>query len=79
MSDLQAEVRSGDRYRGLVALRDRLATDLEGLDPRYVAPVAKQLADVIREIDSLPQSREASTVDDLASRRASRRAAASGQ
>ena len=79
MSDLAAEVGSGDRYRGLVALRDRLAADLEGLDARYVAPVAKQLADVIREIDSLPQSREASTVDDLTSRRKARRAAASGQ
>ena len=79
MSDLRAEVGSGDRYRALVALRDRLAGDLEGLDARYVAPLAKQLADVIREIDSLPQSREASTVDDLASKRAARRAAASGQ
>jgi hypothetical protein len=35
--------------------------------------LAKQLADVLRELESLPDAKEASKVDDLAAKRAARR------
>ncbi len=67
-------VTSGDLRKGLEALRDFLAERLENAEPKSVAPIAKQLADVMKELDSLP-GEEASQVDDLAERRAARRAA----
>lgn len=69
---------SGDRRTGLLALRDRLARELESTD-RDVASLARQLREVIREIDELPALQQESTLDDLANRRASRRAKAAAQ
>jgi hypothetical protein len=73
---LSEVVAAGDRRASLEAVRDRVAAALVGVDDRYVAPLAKQLADVLRELESLPVPREVSKVDDLASRRASRRSGA---
>jgi hypothetical protein len=86
---LVSEVRSGDRRRALVALRDRLAVEVErvaedGFCPACkrgsssVAPLAKQLRDVVEELDRLPVAEGESVVDDLDARRAARRAAAAG-
>lgn len=71
-------VAAGDRSESLRALRDFLARSLSSVEPDKAAPLAKQLADVLRELDGLPQVKEANPVDDLASRRASRRSAAAG-
>ena len=65
---------SGDRRATLLALRDELARRLVDAE-RDAAPLARQLTIVLREIEQLPVPGEASRVDDLAKRRASRRAA----
>jgi hypothetical protein len=65
----------------LIAIRDRLAAELDNplIMPRDVATVSKQLAEVIRELDSLPNAAEVSPVVDIAKRRESRRKAAGVQ
>lgn len=65
---------TGDRRATLLALRDELARRLVDAD-RDAAPLARQLTIVLREIEQLPVPGEKSRVDDLAKRRASRRAA----
>jgi hypothetical protein len=72
---LVAAAASGDRRETLLALRDELARRLVDAD-RDAAPLARQLTIVLREIEQLPTPGEKSRVDDLAKRRASRRAAA---
>jgi hypothetical protein len=77
VDDLVVAVQSGDRRVALTALRDHLALQLvEGL-PQTVAPIAKQLADVLRELEGLAEPK-GSAVDDLRARRAARVAGASG-
>lgn len=75
------EVLSGDRRTALIAIRDRLAAELdtEGIMPRDVAAVSKQLADVIRELDAMPNTAEVSAVVDINKRRESRRKTAGTQ
>ena len=86
---LSDAVSSGDRRAALEALRDRLAVEVERVAEEgfcttckrgssSIAPLAKQLRDVIGELDQLPVVEDGSVVDDLASRRAARRAAAAG-
>lgn len=70
------EVASGDRRRALVALRDRLVAAIEETEGFHVAPLAKQLTDVLAQLDQLKEP-EVSARDDLAKRRAERRAGAS--
>jgi hypothetical protein len=72
----------GDRHESLIAIRDRLAAELDNplIMPRDVAQVSKQLADVIREIDAIPNaSAEVSAVVDINKRRESRRKTAGTQ
>jgi hypothetical protein len=71
-------VKHGDRRASLEAIRDRVALELESAGGRDVAALAKQLTDVIRELDSLPNSERKSAVDDLSSARAARRKKAAG-
>ena len=71
---LVAAAASGDRREALLALRDELARRLVDAD-RDAAPLARQLTIVLREIEQLPVPGEKSRVDDLAKRRARRRAA----
>ena len=71
---LVAAAASGDRREALRALRDELARRLIDAD-RDAAPLARQLTIVLREIEQLPVPGEKSRVDDLAKRRARRRAA----
>jgi hypothetical protein len=68
----------GDRRASLVAIRDRLAAELDNplIMPRDVATVSKQLTETIREIDALPNAAEVSAVADIATRREKRRKAA---
>ena len=57
-----------------MAIRDRLAADLDGCDSmRDVSSLAARLADVLEQIDSMPNRAEVSAADEIAARRASRR------
>lgn len=73
---LRAVLAQEDRATSLRALRDFLAGRIEDATPRDVAPIGHLLVDVMGRIDSLP-SEKGDEVDDLARRRAERRAAAS--
>lgn len=73
---------SGDREEALTAIRDRLAAELDNplIMPRDVAAVSKQLTEVIRELDAIPNaSAEVSAVVDINKRRESRRKSAGTQ
>ena len=64
---------SGDRVTALLALRDFLAGLVDDFDgaPKDIAPITKQLADVVRELDGLaPPMRKGTALDELAARRA---------
>lgn len=74
MSNLPDVVTKGDRRESLEAIRDLLAEKMPASRGASAALVAKTLADLVREIDELPDGREVSQVDDLAARRADRRA-----
>lgn len=65
--------KSGDRRATLVALRDKLAAEIEDIDPRYLAPLVRQMTDVMNALDTMPAEAR-SKVDELAKRRAVRRA-----
>ena len=75
MADLTAAV-AESRRAGLQALRDHLADCLAAAEPEKAAPLARELRQVLAELDALAEPK-GSTVDDLARRRAARRAAAS--
>ena len=70
-------IAEGDLRAALIALRDHLAARLQVAE-RDAAPLARQLADVLRQIDELPAPETESSLDDLAGRRAARRATATG-
>lgn len=71
--DLVNAVESGDRREALEAIRDRLAAEMAGAEGRDAATIAKELRAVMTELDALPGG-EVSKLDDLAARRAARRA-----
>jgi hypothetical protein len=68
-----------ERGTGLKALRTKLFAELADAAGRDVAAIARELRAVMAEIETLPSERKDSPVDDLAAKRASRRAAAAGQ
>lgn len=76
--DLVKITKTGDRRKTLEAVRDLLAMAIGAgkVGARDLVALTKQLTDVVRELDELPNAREASPVDDLAAARAARRAAA---
>lgn len=82
MSDserLSDVVDAGDRRQSLEALRGVLARNIEHAEPGQVAALARQLALVLKEIDELPAAKGASSLDQLASRRAARKPRAATQ
>jgi hypothetical protein len=70
---------STDHRSRLEAVRDRLTEELNEASGRDVASIARELRLTLAELESLPDAREESPVDDLSARREARRAAASGQ
>ena len=63
---------SGDRVAALISLRDYLARLVDSFDgaPKDIAPITKQLADVVRELDGLaPVQHKGTALDELAARR----------
>lgn len=72
------QVRKG-RLEGLRALRTRLANEIEA-GGNQTAALARQLRECLREIDELEKAApKRSLVDDLAKRRATRRATPSSR
>ena len=76
---LSVTVAAGIRRASLEALRDTLARTIEDAEPGQVAALARQLALVLKEIDELPAAKGASSLDQLASRRAARSPRAASQ
>lgn len=74
---LRQVVAEGDRRASLEALRDRLASLLDTSERDHAA-LARQLSNVLRELDELPNPAEESKVDEIQARRAARLASASG-
>lgn len=64
----------GNYTERLSALRDLLAVRLENASARDVAPIARQLADVDARLEALSIPEESDQVDEIAQRRAARRA-----
>lgn len=70
------EVESGDRRRGLEALRSVLVRAIAaGPEPRDLAALSRRLEVVMAELDALGAGKEASKADELRARRADREAA----
>ncbi len=89
-----ADADPNNRRALLAAILKRLIAELDGdaghrraceckcgvpPDSRTVPTLAKELRELIREIDTLPGGEEADPVDDLAAQRAARLARAAGQ
>lgn len=70
---LPVTVAAGERRKSLEALRDHLAVTIDLAAPENVAALAKQLREVLRELDELPVPEETNPADALARRRAARR------
>lgn len=73
-----AAAATGDRLATLVAMRDKLAADLDEAPPTVVAQIAGRLSAVLVEIEGLNDPRKVSSLDDLAARRADRLSAPKG-
>lgn len=76
MAGLSEAAAGGDRRAVLEALRDVLAESIGSVDEKYRAPLAKQLREVMAELDGLPV-KGASAVDELASKRRRRKSGVS--
>ena len=70
--DFVTEVESGDRKRGLLALRALLARRLEDAPPRDLAALSRRLMTVMEELEQLgdDDADKPSAEDELAERRA---------
>lgn len=73
----------GDMRESLVALRDRVAVELDNAgpcfecersDPKLVATLTKELREVLAAIDTLPVPEGASRIDELANARKAKQA-----
>lgn len=77
---LLSDAVQGSPRDALVALRDRLAAEIDdGADARTLPALSKQLADVIARIEALPEYAVKSRSDELRERREKRRAKAAGE
>jgi hypothetical protein len=78
-NDAREALMSSDQRVALEALRDRLVDGvLAATDRRliHLAPLSKQLMDVLDKLKSLPGVEQGDDLDDLVARRAARIAAA---
>lgn len=58
---------------GLIAMRDKLASDMDDAEPGVVAQIAGRLQAVLKELDSRAvETKGGSTVDEIAKRRENR-------
>jgi len=72
-SDLpfHAVLAGDDRVASLRAIRDELARHMEGCEPREAASLARQLVNVLAELDELREART-DGIDELRARRVAR-------
>lgn len=75
---LPEDVSGGSRRAALVAIRDRVAAELEEAAGRDVAALSRELRAALAELDSLPAERGESDVDQLAAKRSKRQRRAAG-
>lgn len=74
------EVESGDRLRGLLALRALLAERLaDGVPARDLAALTRRLMQVMEELEALGADPEKDSVDELARKRQAALAEAASQ
>lgn len=76
MGNLVTAVTSGDTRATLVALRDRLAEEIEQASGRDLPALSRQFTEVLRLLNELPSGTVKSAADEIAERREKRRAAA---
>jgi hypothetical protein len=70
-------VEAGDRRSALLALRANLAARLDACTDREAAAIAKTLAQIVQEIDGIPDTtRELSAVESITAKRQTRRKSA---
>lgn len=75
MGDLVTAAQSGDRLKTLIALRNRLAQQIEQTESgRDLAALSRQLNEVLREIADLPTGEHTTAADEIARKREERRA-----
>lgn len=72
---IAAAAASGDRRAALVAMRNKLAHDMDDAPPAVVAQIAARLQSVLAELDGLAVSGERDLADELKQRRLDRIAA----
>ena len=60
LSNVREAVASGDRREALIAIRDRLAHDMDSAEtlPRDRATIAKQLQSVLADLEAIPVEQE---------------------
>ena len=75
--DALVQAVGGDRKAALEAIRDRLAAELTRARGTGAAAIARELREVLTELEAIPDP-EVSPVEQLLRRRAERRAAAEG-
>lgn len=69
----------GNRRATLVSLRNKLAEAIDECESARDLPgLSRQLADVLEQIDAIPNKAEVSAADEIAARRASRRSSSAG-
>ena len=73
---LAGAVGAGDRVKALQRLAETLVSTIETAEPSSVATLARQLRETMAELASLDVPTEESFVDEIAKRRADRRASA---
>jgi hypothetical protein len=75
---ISAAAATNDRRATLIAMRDKLAKDMDEAPPAVVAQIAGRLAAVLEDIDGLPDAQKVSPLDELNRRRQNRSPKAAG-
>ena len=71
---LKSVASQGSRRETLVALRDELAARIPGASNKDVAALAGRLERILDQIEAVPDRKDVSAADEIAQRRAARRA-----
>lgn len=72
MATIAEAANSDNRRATLIAMRDKLARDMDEAPPAVVAQIAGRLAAILEEIDGLPDTEKVSPLDELDRRRQKR-------
>lgn len=72
MATIAEAANTDNRRATLIAMRDKLARDMDEAPPAVVAQIAGRLAAILEEIDGLPDTEKVSPLDELDRRRQKR-------